>query len=148
MIIEIESIGSDIEKYESIMARMPGFTMRGEDLKAYLLKMLKFGRILTECDDGRILGLIGFYANDMKSKVAYVSSFVVSQDVEGKGLARRLFEHFLRFAKTAGMERVGLNVRKDNPRAIAFYSKMGLHIVGCGTDADHWLMSGDLDHVS
>ena len=96
MISEIESIEADIETYESLMARMPGFSMKGEVLRAYLLKMLMFGRILVESDGERILGLIGFYANDMQSKVAYVSSFVVSQDVEGRGLARQLFEHFLK----------------------------------------------------
>lgn len=42
------------------------------------------------------------------------------------------------------MHAVSLNVRKDNPRAIAFYTKMGLRVVGCGRDADHWLMSGEI----
>lgn len=147
MIYEIDSIGSEVEKYESLMVRMPGFSLRGEALKAYLLKMLEFGRILIECDNGMILGLIGFYANDMKSKVAYVSSFVISQNVEGKGLARQLFEMFLKIAKSAGMETMELNVWKDNPRAIAFYSKMGLRVVGCGRDANHWLMRGNLGNI-
>ena len=105
MISEIECIGSDIEVYESLMARMPGFSMRGKALKDYLLKMLTFGRILIEGDGERVLGLIGFYVNDMKSKVAYVSSFVVSQEAEGKGLARQLFERFLEISKSVGMEK-------------------------------------------
>ena len=144
MIFEIKSIGSDVMKYANLMARIPGLSMRGETLKAYLLKMLKCGKVLIENDDGRILGLIGFYANDMKSKVAYVSSFVVSQEMEGKGLARQLFEQFLKTAESAGMGKVGLNVWKDNSRAIAFYTKMGLRIVGRGRDADHWLMEGTI----
>lgn len=144
MILQVESIGSGVEKYENLMSRMPGFSKRGEALKAYLLKMLKFGRILIDSEDGRIDGFIGFYVNDMQLKVAYVSSFVVSRAVEGKGLARRLFERFLEIARSVGMERMELNVRKDNLRAIAFYSKMGLRVVGDGTDSDHLLMRGEI----
>ena len=147
MISEIESIGSDITKYESLMARMPGFSMKGEALKTYLLKMLKFGRILIESDGERIFGLVGFYANDMKSKVAYVSSFVVSQDVEGKGLARSMYKCFLGLAQSAGMSIVALEVCRTNLRALAFYQKMGLQVVGPGRDDKHWLMRGRVNQA-
>lgn len=107
----------------------------------FVVTML-LSRLLLPSDCGRILGLIGFYVNDLQLKVTYVSSFVASQETEDRGLARQLFEQFLKVVKSAGMEKMGLNVWNDNPRAIAFYTKMGLRVVGCGTVADHWLMNG------
>ena len=144
-ITKLESVDFDIVQYELVMARMPGFAMVGNELRDYLNKMVTNGCVFVgESEQGNLLGLIGGYANDHILQMAYVSSFVVAQAVEGKGVASQLFERFCVSAKSAGMHAVSLNVRKDNPRAIAFYSKMGLCVVGQGRDDDHWLMSGEI----
>lgn len=145
MIVEMKDIDLDIEVYEHLMSRMPGFAPRGDELVCYLQKMLTHGKILVAENEHRLEGIIGFYANDIRSKVAYVSTFVVSKEVEGSGLSRELFERFLTSAQSSGMTDVSLNVRKDNLRAIAFYRKMGLQVIGEGRDTDHWFMKSRLN---
>lgn len=129
-------------QYDSLLRRIPAFPIAEDGVLEFINKLIKFGYLFVAEQDGRLVGLIGFYANDMLSKVAYVSSFCVAKDVEGRGISRELFERFLVLARSSGMTAVSLNVVKDNPRAISFYTKMGLRVIGCGRDADHWLMSG------
>lgn len=142
-ITKLESVDFDVGQYESVMARMPGFAKVGDELRDYLNKMVTHGCVFVcKSAQGILLGLIGGYVNDCVSRTAYVSSFVVAQEVEGKGVSRQLFERFCELAKSSGMNVVSLNVRADNPRAIAFYRKMGLQLDGPGRDEFHSLMSG------
>lgn len=144
-IAKLETAGSDLGQYELVMARIPGFAKVGNELRDYLNKMVSHGCVLVcESEQGALLGLIGGYVNDHARQTAYVSSFVVAQEVEGKGVSRQLFERFCELAKSSGMNVVSLNVRADNPRAIAFYRKMGLQLGGPGRDEFHSLMSGEI----
>lgn len=100
-IIKLEIVDSDISQYELVMARLPGFAMVGNELRDYLNKMVMNGCVFVgESEQCNLLGLIGgYYANDHILQTAYVSSFVVAQEVEGKGVASQLFERFCVSAK-------------------------------------------------
>lgn len=68
-----------------------------------------------------------------------IQRFYLSAEWHGRGLARRLMDASLAAARAAGAHTVWLGVWERNPRAIAFYRKMGYvdvgaHVFVVGTD--------------
>ena len=49
---------------------------------------------------------------------------------QGHGLGRQLIEHFLDALRTEGVPAVHLGVSENNPGAIAFYERLGFHLIG------------------
>lgn len=134
-----------VGQYEMLAAQMPDFTLRGDELTAYIGKMVDLGNVFTLSQDGRLLGLIGFYANDLKMRKAYLSMLVVDSSLQGTGAANVLFARLREEARERGMRNLNANVVKDNARAIRYYAKQGLCVVGPGQDDNHVLVSGELD---
>lgn len=76
-------------------------------------------------DEGKILGYVGFYANDVTTKTGYISQLVVNPQAQRNGIGKKLVEICFAIAKKRGMETVRLEVRNDNKNAIKFYEKIG-----------------------
>ncbi|HEX5999940.1 MAG TPA: GNAT family N-acetyltransferase [Hyphomicrobiaceae bacterium] len=49
----------------------------------------------------------------------------------GRGVGLRLIERAIAAARAHGLARIELQVRRDNPRALALYQKVGFAIEGC-----------------
>ena len=62
--------------------------------------------------------------------VAYVSLLAVDPALEGRGIARRMMADALDLLRAQGARRIELTVESTNPRAIAFYRKLGFEIEG------------------
>ena len=86
------------------------------------------------------VALIGFYANDDVTKVAYLSCISVLASFQKIGLGQFLFDEMCKIAKCRGMELLRFNVVKNNQKAIRFYQKNGAVAVGVGRDEKRWLM--------
>jgi diamine N-acetyltransferase len=75
-----------------------------------------------------------------------VARLYVDRAWHGQGLAGRLLEALQAAARERGVEPLWLGVYQRNPRAIAFYERMGFHAVGeqifkIGTDPQvDWVM--------
>ncbi|MFA0191458.1 GNAT family N-acetyltransferase [Vibrio lentus] len=54
----------------------------------------------------------------------------VDANSRGQGVAKQLFDHTFKSAKTKGYEKLFAYVRADNERALAVYLKQGFQIVG------------------
>jgi putative acetyltransferase len=61
---------------------------------------------------------------------AYLGTFAVHPRDRGSGLAREFFETMIANLELEGVLRVELLVESDNPRALAFYRKLGFHHEG------------------
>lgn len=133
-----------LEQYEHLASLMPKFSLRGEELLAYLNKLVQFGQVYILKKDETMLGLIGFYANDAVTRKAYLSMLSVDSSLQGTGYAKKLLDTMREVAVNAGMIQLDANVVKDNARAIRFYEKNGLCIVSEGQDENHFLISGRL----
>ena len=59
------------------------------------------------------------------SHVVYLGTLAVSPRWRGSGLARELMEQIIAMLKAAGVLRLELMLEADNPRAFAFYKKLG-----------------------
>jgi ribosomal protein S18 acetylase RimI-like enzyme len=74
---------------------------------------------------GSLVGLVAAYCNDRKTCISYVSSVSVLREWSGKGIAVRLMEHCIEYARTIGFWQISLKVGGDNVPAIGLYEKLG-----------------------
>lgn len=72
-------------------------------------------------ENGKDIGLISFYANDLESKTAYISLIFVLNDFKGKGVSIALINKCIETCCLLGMKQIKLEVSKENFRAINFY---------------------------
>jgi ribosomal protein S18 acetylase RimI-like enzyme len=63
-------------------------------------------------------------------KRARVVAFTINKDHQSKGFGSQAWDKFCNAAKDAGHCEIQLEVRKSNQRAISFYEKKGLKIIG------------------
>lgn len=73
--------------------------------------------------------------------VAYLGTLAVAPEVQGQGIASAMMEEALARLRSAGITRVELAVEADNPRAIAFYERLGF--VHEGTQRAAYKRAGD-----
>lgn len=76
-----------------------------------------------------MLGFIAFYANDLKTKRAFVSSITIDTQFRRQGIGKRLFEGAIKVASVKGMEEICLEVDSGNLSAYDFYRTMGLSVI-------------------
>ncbi len=75
--------------------------------------------------NGTLIGLVAAYCNDLKTRIAHITSVSVMKGWTGKGIAAKLMSQCIEHAKAAGMRQVGLEVAADNVPAIKLYEKSG-----------------------
>lgn len=124
----------DIGQYERLLGQVPLFSMHGEEVRAYVEKMFTHGMVLTVEENGRLLGLIGFYANDFEGKDAHWSSLAIDPSLRGQGWGLRLLNCARAASRNAGMTTAYGRVVKTNTFAIKLYKWFGFEFSECETD--------------
>jgi 2-polyprenyl-3-methyl-5-hydroxy-6-metoxy-1,4-benzoquinol methylase len=74
---------------------------------------------------GTIVGLAAMYCNDLENRIAYISSISVLKEWMGKGIAMRLMNLCIEYAKTSDMRQIRLEVASANMSAIRLYERNG-----------------------
>jgi ribosomal protein S18 acetylase RimI-like enzyme len=81
-----------------------------------------------------------------------VSRFYADRSVRGSGVPRRLMQRSLDAALELGGRHAWLGVWENNPRAIAFYRKLGfvpvgrkIYVVGSDHQTDHVMLVSNID---
>ena len=75
--------------------------------------------------EGTMVGLAAMYCNDLENRIAYITSVSVLKEWMGKGIAARLMNLCIEYAKTSSMQQVSLEVGSGNMPAIRLYEKNG-----------------------
>ncbi|HTL14986.1 MAG TPA: ribosomal protein S18-alanine N-acetyltransferase [Thermomonas sp.] len=75
-------------------------------------------------------GIVGYGVLSIAAGEAHVLNLCTAPGHEGRGLGRRMLQALLGFARGAGAQRVFLEVRPSNPRAIALYERSGFNEIG------------------
>lgn len=75
-----------------------------------------------------ILAYVAFYANDKKSKQAYITVIAVKPEMQNCGIGKNLLNECIYVSCRYGMNKIALKVDKDNENAIKFYSKSNFNI--------------------
>lgn len=72
--------------------------------------------------------LFGFLSQ--KDPSAWVQLIAVRQTHQGQGLGRRLYDHFIAFARDHGAKAVGAQTSLDNLDSVAFHTRIGMKLQG------------------
>lgn len=96
---------------------------------SYAEKLLSNGYVFCALDqDDNIVGVIGGYANDFCSRIAYESVFVVSSQCRGTTIAKELFIEQKKYCAEIGMKSIDFTTNRKNTGAVKFYKKMNVPI--------------------
>ena len=97
-----------------------------------LYRQLLASEIFVVCElDDQVVGFCKGIRHEGRSHhVALIGPLAVHPGVKGKGVARLLVEHVIDTMESRGVTRIELMAERDNPRAIAFYEKLGFRHEG------------------
>lgn len=101
-----------------------------EDLNGYLDKLGSRAEILSDTREGRCLGFVAFYANDLQTRRAFITLVLVVPEARGAGLGSALVKGALAICRARGFGSCELEVRQDNVAALATYQSLGFTLAG------------------
>ncbi|WP_313449061.1 GNAT family N-acetyltransferase [Streptococcus parasuis] len=104
------------------------------NLSEYALKLVDNAEVFIAKDES-ILGFIAVYSNDMSNKTGYITQVGVKSIAQSTGIGKRLMNEAYSICKEKGMQKIKLEVRKSNIKAIKFYQKEGFK--DCGDATEH-----------
>lgn len=85
-------------------------------------------------EEGRLVGMIAFYANQPESGVVYIPHVYVSGAYRGRNLMSSMLDVIKEYVKGEGFMFMRLEVHKDNERAQRAYIHYGFSISGDASD--------------
>lgn len=120
-ITELLSVHELLEQFNSEFS--PPLSTRIQSFDLYADKLVKYAFVFAAFSAGtpEAVGFCVIYANDQNTKKAYISQLGVKQEFQGLGVGKLLINEAIRIALDQGMKELGLEVRKDNDKAIQFY---------------------------
>jgi [ribosomal protein S18]-alanine N-acetyltransferase len=74
--------------------------------------------------------IVGYGVLSIAAQEAHILNICIDPDEQGKGYGRRLLRILIRCARAHRAERVFLEVRPSNPRAITLYQDEGFNEIG------------------
>src|SRR5436309_6960124 len=99
------------------------------DIDEYADKLSEKSMTFEAWSDETLIGLVAAYFNDPDGSSAYVTNVSVIMDFAGQGVASRLMNSCLDYAKESGFRTLTLEVSPSNDSAIGLYEKLGFTIV-------------------
>lgn len=118
----------------------PSLSQREIDLQRYAEKLYQHGKVWCYLDHGRPVSMIAGYFNDFKERTAYITLLAVDKKHRGMHLASSLLSELEEYAHASGMEKIKLEVRKDNHVAQNLYTKFGYKISGGALDTSCYML--------
>ena len=85
--------------------------------------------VLVAENNDDVLGFVSFYANDLTTNCAFISSIVIRKQYQGMGIGSQLLDHAEKYAKLNNMTSMTLEVDRMNLKAIKLYMKKGYAFV-------------------
>lgn len=96
--------------------------------------------ILLLSEEKYIIGFEAFYANNFKTKEAFLSLIAIEEQYRGGDYAEKLLSKCLDICLQKGMVQLKLEVNKSNDRAIAFYIKNDFNFLPEDTDESYYMI--------
>lgn len=93
------------------------------EIPAYAKKIASKSTRFEAWSSGTLVGLVAAYCDDRETRVAHITNVSVLKEWAGKGIATRLIDHCIAYAKAASMRKIGLEVAATNVSAIKLYEK-------------------------
>ena len=99
------------------------------NLEAYASKLKTRGDIGVAVINEQIVGLQALYANDKHTLTAYLPFVAVLPAYQSRGLGKTMLSRALALARQRGMQRLQLEVARENLRAQGLYQSLGFRFV-------------------
>jgi ribosomal protein S18 acetylase RimI-like enzyme len=132
--IRIKRADNATEKKAAIIECEEAFdVVGGIDHEKIIEKICSYAEVQIAYEDGPV-GYCAIYANDLNSKVGYITLIGVKKDYQGLGIGKRLLNAAIETAINQGMNRIKLEVYRENRDAINFYQKNGFEFTGEETE--------------
>lgn len=90
-------------------------------------KFIRYATTIELTLNGEPIGFSVFYHNDHSTKIAYLSRIAVLPQYTGMGYGTELLQNVMKISKESGMERIRLEVQKNNEPAKRLYTKNGFY---------------------
>lgn len=90
-------------------------------------KIFKHGMLLACICQHEVIGFCAFYANDLNSRVSFITLIAVNDKYQNIGMGKKILQKVCEISKKAGMDKIRLEVNDQNVNAISFYEKNGLY---------------------
>ena len=139
MIIELKSEKEILAVLDQFTPDLYTLASGVVDKKKMTEKFAKFATVIAVAENGGIVGFSAFYSNDREQRTAYLSLIAVDRNSRSGGIGKILINETVRRSKERGMERLTLEVRKENLSAIGFYRHLGFSV--CGENAESSFMT-------
>ena len=127
--MNIRQISSKDEIYKVLLScKNDFFSLQMHDekkLREFADKYSQNAIVFVAEENKDVLGFIAFYANDLASHCAFISSIVIRGQYQGRGIGSQLLDEVEEYAKMKEMITVVLEVDKINMKAINLYRKKG-----------------------
>jgi len=122
-IIKLDEIFESINVFNECF--IESMKSRVGNLWDYSVKISCYGNVYLAKVEGKVVGIIIFYANDIISKAAYITTIAVLKEFKGNSIGKRLLSLSEDVAMENGMKFMELEVHKNNISAIRFYENNG-----------------------
>ena len=101
-----------------------------QKLECYAQKMLDKGYVYAAFSGIKMGGLCAFYANDIKTRQAFLTLLQVDRNWRRQGVAAALCKRMFRLCEDKGMQMISLFTHMDNKTAQLFYKSQGFLVTG------------------
>ena len=98
------------------------------DVATYASKLRKYAITFEAWDNRELVGLIAAYLNDESSKIGFISNVSVCSEYTGKGIASRLLDMTITYARDRSFIQMRIETIVDNFAAINLYEKFQFKI--------------------
>lgn len=97
------------------------------NLDEYSKKLIRYADVFLAFDNESIVGIFAGYNNDEVFKISNISVLGILNEYQGKGIARKLINNFLKLAEEKKMKKV--KVSTIDMRALNLYKSLNFKIV-------------------
>jgi len=140
MIIQIERLGfEELSAFLHLQAEDSFPDLKNEERLKMLAEKWSKNAECSTCrdDDGNLIGMIAFYANEQESDFAYIPHVYVSPVYRRKRMFSNMLEIVAKHIKEKGFHEIRLEVDKQNKRAQQSYQCNGFDIMSSNNPGFH-----------
>jgi ribosomal protein S18 acetylase RimI-like enzyme len=108
---------------ENVETFIPSLTTQVASLPKYVHKLKRYATLFEAYEGSQLVGLAAIYLNNLETKIGFITSVIVTPEYQNNGIANMLIKNVVDFSKGEGFVKIGLEVFKENVKAINLYRK-------------------------
>ncbi len=123
-----KAVPADIDKIKSIEERVQPCPWSKEGLLREINEKSGKTHFWCICPSTNTSEILGYICFRILGRECYLLNISVDKSCQGKGIGRLLFRFMIKFLDRRKVQRLALDVHKENQEAMSFYSMQGLSL--------------------